>query len=292
MRLLVAGLVFLLTLTAIRRALQPAGDDARIQERLFVLARPSEPEKENEVPFRERIVRPAVQSLGAKILRFTPRRQLANLGSRLEEAGDPMTASQFALLRMGTAAVGLLPVLLGGRGVLIGLATCVLGIRLPDFWLSKRIRERQQRFGKILPDALDLLAVSVEAGMGFDQALDRLTSRIPSPVREEFAHTLREIRLGRSRSEALTDLAERIALPELRQFVGAVVQAEALGVSLARPLRVQADTLRMRRRQKAEEQAMKTPIKLLFPLVFLVFPALFVVLLGPAALSFMKVLHP
>jgi len=288
-----AALVFVLTFTALSLAQSPTGDRARIRDRLNGMDRRMDPLGEvEEPPFRARIVDPFLKAVGENLLRLTPRRQLEGLGGRLQKAGDPLTPGQFTMLRVVLGLIGLIPVVFGGRAILLAVILAVLGVRLPDFWLSRTISRRQRQFGKALPDAMDLLAVSVEAGMGFDQALERVSERIPSPVREEFARTVSEVRMGRARAEALTDLSERMGLPELRQFVSAVVQAETLGVGLARPLRVQADALRLKRRQKAEEAAMKTPIKLLFPLVFLVFPSIFVILLGPALLSFSKILAP
>jgi len=288
-------LVFAATFAIVRLPLAPSADERLIRKQLARERSGDAPAPEGgelDVGFRERVIEPMAKALGATLVRLTPKAQLDRLGQKLAAAGDPMTAPQYFILRLGLTVCGLLPALGGGRFILIGLGAAFLGFRLPNSWLDRLARERKKVFAKLLPDALDLLSVSVEAGMGFDQALARLAERSHSPLREELLRVLSEMRFGRSRTDALRDLADRMDIPELRQFVASVVQAESLGVSLSRPLRVQADALRLKRRQKAEEAALKTPIKLLFPLVFLIFPALFVVLLGPAILSFGQLFHP
>ncbi len=288
-------LVFAATFALVRLPFAPSADSRLIRQQLTRERSHEEPTGEADgldVGFRERFMQPMVKSLGATLVRLTPKAQLDRLSQKLSAAGDPLTTAQYFILRLGLTLTGLLPVVLGGRFILLGLCAAYLGYRLPNAWLDRLEKNRKKLFAKLLPDALDLLSVSVEAGMGFDQALARLAERSRSPVREEFIRVLSEMRFGRSRTDALEDLAGRMDIPELRQFVASVVQAESLGVSLSRPLRVQADALRVKRRQKAEEAALKTPIKLLFPLVFLIFPALFVVLLGPAILSFGQLFHP
>lgn len=296
MVMVAATLIFALTFLIVLFIFSPGAEAALIQGRLTVLkgagtaAAVLEPDE--DVSFRDRILTPFVSGFGQSILKMTPKRQLDEIKAKLARAGDPTTPSTFLVIRLTLAGTAVFPLLLGGRGFLIALCLGILGYRMPDFWLSRAIKGRQKAFSRLLPDALDLLSVSVEAGLGFDGALQRVAERAKAPMSVELTHTLSEIRLGRSRSEALKDLSDRMDIAELRQFVSAVIQAEALGVGLAKPLRTQADSLRVKRRQRAEEMAMKTPIKLLFPLVFLIFPALFVVLLGPAVLQFMKVLHP
>ena len=164
------------------------------------------------------------------------------------------------------------------------------GFRIPDYVLSSRIRSRREAVRADLPDALDLLAVSVEAGLGFDGAVTKLTEHMSGPLVDEFARLLSEVRIGEQRQTALKNMAARVDAPELSSFVRAVVQADQLGISLGRILRVQAADSRMRRQAAAEEQAMKAPIKMLFPTVIFIFPAMFIVLLGPAVLNIMKVL--
>ena len=166
----------------------------------------------------------------------------------------------------------------------------VAGFRIPDYVLSSRIRGRREAVRADLPDALDLLAVSVEAGLGFDGAVTKLTEHMSGPLVDEFARLLSEVRIGEARQTALKNMAARVDAPELSSFVRAVVQADQLGISLGRILRVQAADSRVRRQTAAEEQAMKAPIKMMFPTVLFIFPAMFIVLLGPAVLNIMKVL--
>jgi tight adherence protein C len=170
--------------------------------------------------------------------------------------------------------------------VMGGLA--VLGIVLPHLWLRQRVGQRQHLIIKSLPDSFDLITTCVEAGLGLDAALTRVAEKIEGPFAEELRRALRDISLGKSRRDALRELARRTGVPDLIQFVNAVIQAEQMGSSLGAVLRVQADQLRVRRRQRAEEQAYKAPVKMIFPLVLCIFPTLFIVILGPAAITVMQ----
>ena len=165
-----------------------------------------------------------------------------------------------------------------------------VGFVLPDLFVSSRTRARREGIRADLPNALDLLAVSVEAGLGFDGAIAKLTEQTEGPLTEEFALMLSEIRIGESRQEALKKLADRVASLEMSAFVRAIVQADQFGISLGRILRVQAADSRLRRQSAAEERAMKAPIKMLFPTVVFIFPAMFLVTLGPAFLNIRTVL--
>jgi tight adherence protein C len=163
------------------------------------------------------------------------------------------------------------------------------GFIAPDFAVSAKARARKDRIRSELPDALDLMAVSVEAGMGFDGAISKLTEHMQGPLADEFALTLSEIRIGESRQDALKKLADRTGTPELASFVRAIIQADQLGISLGRILRVQATDSRLKRQAAAEEKAMKAPIKMLFPTVMFIFPSMFLVILGPAFLNLSKI---
>ena len=173
-------------------------------------------------------------------------------------------------------------------GIVIGAGLGAVGFIAPDFFLNSRIRSRQERLRADLPDALDLLAVSVEAGLGFDAAVVKITEQTEGPLGEEFALTLSEMRIGESRQDALKKLADRTGIPEIGAFARSIIQADQFGISLGRILRVQAVDTRHRRQLAAEEKAMKAPVKMLFPTVVFIFPSMFIVILGPAFLNLSK----
>ena len=244
-----------------------------------------------ERSFVDRFLRPLIDELAQALVRHLPQREGEILRRRLERAGNPTSPGVLLASRFLLALIGLLPAMFGGIAIVIALALAILGWRLPDFWLARRASARQQAMLRHLPDVMDLLSVSVEAGLGFDAALSRVTGRFGDPVAAEFGRLLRELQLGRPRAEALQDLARRMDLSDLNAFVGAVVQADELGVGISSVLRAQSEQMRALRRQRAQEAALKVPIKMLFPLIFLIFPAMFIVLLGPAVLSFVDALH-
>jgi tight adherence protein C len=163
-----------------------------------------------------------------------------------------------------------------------------IGFLLPEFWLGNKIKARQKVILKMIPDTLDLLTISVRAGLGFDAALAKVVEKMPGPLTDEFRRALAEVRVGKARRDALRDMIPRTNVGPLSAFIGAIIQAEQLGVSISKVLQVQSDQLRIERRQRAEEQAAKAPIKMLFPLVGCIFPSLFIVILGPALISIMQ----
>jgi tight adherence protein C len=248
--------------------------------------------------FRERVLAPSVERLASIALRLNPKATADAIGTRLLAAGlsQRFSATQFLALKAGLALAGVvLGVALGAAaaptlGILCIPLLGVLGFRGPDFVLSMTIRSRQDRVRSELPDALDLLAVSVEAGLGLDGAITKLTEHMQGALVDEFALTLGEIRVGENRSDALKKMAQRVDAPELSAFVRSIVQADQLGISLGRILRVQAGDMRYRRQMAAEEKAMKAPVKMLFPTVMFIFPAMFVVILGPAVITLLHTL--
>ena len=252
---------------------------------------------EREQPFRERVVGPARDRLARLVLRIHPKTSVDGVRSRLLAAGLRNVSPTGFLA--GKAAVGIGGFLLGmvlggatvgGAGVLLfGLAFGGIGFLAPDFVVGSRARKRRDQIRSQLPDALDLLAVSVEAGMGFDGAISKLIDHMDGALSEEFGLTLNEIRIGESRQDALKKLAARADTPEISGFTRAIIQADQLGISLGRILRVQATDTRQRRQAAAEEKAMKAPIKMLFPTVLFIFPAMFLVILGPAFLNLSKI---
>jgi tight adherence protein C len=250
-------------------------------------------------PLRQRTLDPLKQRLAEAALRLTPKATVESVTFRLLSAGlgrrvspTGFLAAKAVLALSGLFLGGVLGGAAAGAGTAIGFAIVFGGggFVAPDFVVGSRARRRRERMRAELPDALDLLAVSVEAGLGFDGAIAKLTEQSEGPLAEEFALTLSEMRIGESRSEALKKLAERAATPEIAAFVRAIIQADQFGISLGRILRVQATDTRLRRQAAAEERAMKAPIKMLFPTVAFIFPALFLVILGPAFLSLAQLL--
>jgi tight adherence protein C len=277
-----------------------AGDP--IQERLAEFSTRDEPMTLEEIElsqhFRTRVLIPIFNRIGEFASRFTPQATLESARRRLEMAGNPMQLDPAFFLAMRLV----LAVFMGGviftvyavsqRSWLqgLGLSTlfAILGFWFPDIWLTGRIRARQKAVFRALPDALDLLTVCVEAGLGFDAAMGKVHEKWDDDLALEFGRVLQEIRLGKLRREALRDMAERIDVAELTSFVAAVIQSEQLGVSMAKVLRIQSDQMRVRRRQMAEEEANRAPIKMVFPIGCLIFPSILLVLLGPAAMLLMR----
>jgi len=238
-----------------------------------------------------------MQRLASVALRLNPRVTTDMIKTRLLAAGlgHRITPQGFLAAKGAAACAGVLfGILLGGvangfgGGLMFGFILGVAGFALPGMVLSFKTRSRREQLRAQLPDALDLLAVSVEAGLGFDGAITKLTEHMDGALTEELVLTLNEMRIGESRHEALKKLAERAAAPEVANFSRAIIQADQLGISLGRILRVQATDTRNRRQAAAEERAMKAPIKMLFPTVAFIFPAMFLVILGPAFLNIAK----
>ncbi|HEX6699408.1 MAG TPA: type II secretion system F family protein [Gaiellaceae bacterium] len=249
-----------------------------------------------QLRFRERVIAPASTSLAGLVLKLNPRVDVESVRLKLLSAGlaNKIQPQAFLALKGAAAAGGLFIGFLLGVGsnpmsaLLFALVFGAVGFFGPDLVVSARARSRREKVRAELPDALDLLAVSVEAGMGFDGAIAKLTEHMDGALAEEFGLTLGEMRVGESRQEALKKMADRIDTPELSAFVRAIIQADQLGISLGRILRVQAADTRLRRQAAAEEKAMKAPIKMLFPTVMFIFPAMFLVILGPALLGLSK----
>ena len=244
--------------------------------------------------FYERIILPIFNSVGQLASRFTPQATLESARARLETAGNPMSMdpSFFLAMRFVLAVVfggGLFLVFaISGRNWLQGLGISALfmgiGYMFPSMWLSSRIGARQKSVFRAMPDALDLLTICVEAGLGFDSAMKKVHEKWEDELALEFGRVLQEISLGKLRREALKDMGERLQVSELTSFIAAVIQSEQLGVSMAKVLRIQSDQMRVRRRQMAEEEAHRAPIKMIFPIALLIFPSILMILLGPAAM--------
>jgi tight adherence protein C len=247
-------------------------------------------------PVRERVLVPIVSRINNLGKIFSPPDYVAKMRHKLTVAGKPGAQSLDRFLAIRVLTIALIPVWFFGsffflhigrtNSLLVFALLTLASILGPDAIVNRRMAERQLSIRKKLPDLLDLLTISVEAGLGFDQALDRTVSAVPGALSDEFARMLGEVRAGARRADAMRALDERTDVPEVRSFVLAILQADTFGVSIGRVLRAQADEMRIRRRQLAQEQAMKVPVKMLIPMVFCIFPALFVVVIGPAVISF------
>jgi len=252
-------------------------------------------ELELQAPFLERTLRPLGARFSGRLSSMASSSFSDRTEKRLALAGNPgdMRVADWLGIKAIGAAVGailffFLFVILNilGFPFLIGLVMTVVGgvfgYTIPEFWLGGRVKKRQKAILLMIPDALDLLTISVRAGLGFDAALSKVVEKMPGPLSEEFRRALAEVRVGKARREALRDIVARTEVAPLTNFIGAIIQAEQLGVSISKVLQVQSEQLRIERRQRAEEQAAKAPIKMLFPLVGCIFPSLFIVILGPA----------
>lgn len=256
---------------------------------------PTLEELELSLPFSERIVLPALRKLAAFAARFTPARTLEAIQHKLDLAGNPYNwgPREFMgvrlLMALLFAGLGVLLLVFGKAGFLqrvaILVVATVLGFYMPMLLLSSKIRRRQRAIVKALPNALDLLTICVEAGLGFDAAMAKVAEKWDNELSVAFARVIQEIQLGKLRREALRDMSDRMEVPDVATFVAAIIQADQLGVSIARVLRIQSDQMRVRRRQRAEELARAATLKILPPVAFFIFPSIFIVLLGPAVIT-------
>ena len=272
-----------------------------LEERLAEFAERGELASLHEIemsqPFLERIIIPMANKLGELALRITPQKALDQIQSKLEMAGNPRGIEPTTFF----AARFILAVLLGSLMLLVYwgepfsmmnfmiiLGTTVFGFIMPNMLIDARIARRQDSVRKALPDALDLLTICVEAGLGFDAAMRKVADKWDNELSIAFSRALQEMQLGKLRREALRDMAERIGASEFESFVAAVIQSEQLGVSMAKILRIQADDMRVRRRQRAEQAAQRAPVLMLLPMAFLIFPTIMIIMMGPAVLIVMN----
>ncbi len=297
---LVLGVLVGLILISVK--LVQSRDPTSIEDRLDEFGTLDQPptleELELSQPFAERVLVPLLEWLADLATRVNPQEGMENIQHSLDLAGNPYDWSPMQFLGFRLLAA----LLLGGLGIVVLVMAkqmalsrriiltgvmAVGGYYLPSLWLRSKTSSRQREITRSLPDALDLLTICVEAGLGFDGAIARVAEKWDNELGREFRRVLQEVQLGKLRREALRNMAERIEVPEVSTFVAAIIQAEELGVSIAKVLRIQADEMRRRRRQRAEELARQAPIKMLPAIAFLIFPAIFVVLLGPAVIRIM-----
>ncbi|CAN5659652.1 type II secretion system F family protein [soil metagenome] len=249
-------------------------------------------ELELRQPFFDRTLRPLMRRMAGVGARLTSRERVGRTEGKLAEAGYPygMRTVDFLGLKVVTAGAtaGLVFLVFGialgspSTGFIFAFAGAMIGFFAPDYWLSWRIRKRRKAILLAIPDSLDLLTISVKAGLGFDAALGRVVEKTSGPLSDEFRRALAEVRIGKPRRDSLREMVARTNVPALSSFIGAIIQAEQLGVAIARVLEIQSEQLRIERRQRAEEMAAKAPIKMLFPLIGCIFPSMFIVILGPA----------
>ena len=254
-------------------------------------------EIELQQPLFERTLRPMAVRLSGFAQRLASPSKVSRTEKRLAMAGNPGNLRSIDFLGMKfVVAAGLsigmfflLGIVAGDLsfGMLSAFAFSGIGFFAPEFWLSRRIKKRQKAILRAVPDTLDLLTISVRAGLSFDGALSKVVEKVPGPLSDEFRRVLAEVRVGRVRREALRDVVGRTDVQALTNFIGAIIQAEQLGVPIAKVLQIQSEQLRIERRQRAEEMAAKAPIKMLFPLVGCIFPSMFIVILGPAIILIM-----
>lgn len=297
-------LVVIIAVVAVswRRNAPGEGDDplqARLAEFIQRGDVTSLEEIELSQPFSQRVLVPLINRIGEISARFTPQRAIQSTARQMELAGNPwpIDAATFLAIRF------ILGVLLGGLAVLafIGSTTwsgtdkamliggaAFGGFFLPHIMLATRVTRRQKEIRKAMPDALDLLTICVEAGLGFDAAMSKVAEKWETELSLAFARVIREVQLGKVRRDALKDMADRLGIAEMTSFVAAIIQSEQLGVSMARVLRIQADQMRVKRRQRAEEEAHKAPIKMIIPMALLIFPTIMIIILTPAAIQIME----
>jgi tight adherence protein C len=301
---MIAGLAVLMIVYGLSRAPQ-TNTAEMVQQRLQVYGAGgvtaervlSIDEVELQRPFTERFLRPAIERLGNLMSRSTPAKARQDLDNRLELAGRPgnLTPADFGAIRIVAAAiiaaVGLLLGLLMGSTIyaVVGLAVgAIVGYYAPVMWLKQKVDARRAAIQKGLPDAMDLLVIAVDAGLGFDAALARVTDKYKNALSDLFAKVLREVSLGRPRLEAMDEMGRSSGVDDLHNFIQAIIQSEQFGTGIGKILRIQADDMRRRRRQRAQEKAAQATLKMLLPMVGCIFPVLWIVLLGPAALILMK----
>lgn len=249
-------------------------------------------------PLFARVIRPMLDNISRIVLKITPKELISSYEKKVIMAGNPFNLSVKDWMNIQVAVILCFPALT----VLIGFYTgmeaktiifaslieIVIGLMLPKLLLGKKTGERQKEINNSLPDVLDLLTVSVEAGLGFDGALAKVIDKMPGALADEFGNVLQEMKVGKQKRDALKDMADRVGLHDLSTFVGSIIQADQLGVSIGNVLRVQSEQMRQKRRQRAQEKAMKAPVKMLIPMVLFIFPTIFSVLIGPVII---KVIH-
>jgi tight adherence protein C len=292
---LFAGLAIAFALVGGITAERPSAAGRSLEAIEALTTAPQAMQRQVTPPFADRVVQPVLESVNRLGRAATPATQREKIRLRLDQAGNPVGWDVDRVLSFKVIAavvVGLLAVVVTvlfgwGFGPALGLLIvgAALGFFLPNIILYDQVQRRAQQIQKDLPNALDLLTVSVEAGLAFDAALAQVSRNTTGPMADEFTRVLQEMQIGMGRTDAIRAMGERSTVPDLKSFATAMVQADVFGIPIAEVLRVQAKEMRVKRRQRAEEKAQKVPVKILFPLIFLILPALFVIILGPAIIQ-------
>jgi tight adherence protein C len=303
--IILGAIVLIIALAVIAVSLQRSGkgaEDDPLQARLAEFIQRGDVTSLEEIelsqPFSQRVLIPLINRVGEFSARFTPQRAIQSTARQMELAGNPwpIDPATFLAIRF------ILGVLLGGLAVTAFLGSTawsnsdkamfiggavVGGFYLPHIMLTTRVTRRQKEIRNAMPDALDLLTICVEAGLGFDAAMSKVAEKWQTELSLAFARVIREVQLGKVRRDALKDMADRLGIAEMTSFVAAIIQSEQLGVSMSKVLRIQSDQMRMKRKQRAEEEAHKAPIKMLIPMALLIFPSIMIIILTPAVISIM-----
>lgn len=265
--------------------------------RLDKISKETQKDMDSELnqPIFVRVVQPILSSLSRTVLKYTPKEIISNFERKIVIAGKPFNLSVndwinmqliiMASLSVITAIVGYFKSFEINTTVLLIFIEVIIAILLPRLILNRKTLERQREIRNSMPDVLDLLTVSVEAGLGFDGALAKVIDKMPGALANEFENVLQEIKVGKQKKDALKDMAQRVNLADLTTFIGSIIQADQLGVSIGNVLRIQSEQMRQKRRQRAQEKAMKAPVKMLIPMVLFIFPTLFSVLIGPVLIK-------
>ena len=299
----VFGFVFCLSWLVVNRVF---ADQIKLKTRLYDIGVNNASQsklgidEELQRDFGDRVVQPLLKAISTLTQKYTPVKQIGYIERKLDYAGRPFgwSANDYVSVQYAaTFGVGVLVFILSSlygasltNRVVALLMGLIAGYLLVELILKNNINKRQSQIEKELPDVLDLLTISIEAGLGFDAAMQRVVQKSKGPISEEFNQTMQEMRIGKTRKEALRDMSLRVGVNDLNKLVDAIVQGDQLGVSLGNILRNQSDQTRINRRQRVEEKAMKAPVKMLIPMVLFIFPTIFIVILAPAMINLMTAL--
>lgn len=294
--LLPAGLIAVFLIVFSILLLRRSEEDpllARIEEYAAREEAASIEEIELSLSTTDRLLVPILRGLGQFVTRLTPQSTLERTAQQLEHAGSNRTPTEFWAIRiLSTIGLGVLFYWVmrsnPDNRVLYTIGATVTGFFLPQLFLGSMISRRKEAIFKKLPDALDLMTICVDAGLTFDGAMSKVNEKWDDPLAVEFGRVVYEMQLGKSRRQSLRDMTDRMDVSDVTSFVASIIQADQLGVSIGKVLRIQSEQMRVKRRQRAEEKAQQAPVKMLFPLVFLIFPSMLIVLLGPAAFTLIR----